>query len=141
MPWEINEDKITPELIEKYGRPLANKKDIELALNNETLLAPDSAKADATHYQRLGFQCGCTSVMHPMNGDWRAKLVLSAAGEKFLYSCQQMDIYVFFQVKAKWIVNHYTSPLWLVDGELFREHAQEIIKKHKNYNNIKDLIT
>lgn len=136
MPWEFDVDKIPPETIKKHGRPLTNKKDIELALNNETLLAPDSAKADATHYQRLGFQCICKLDMHPMNEDWRSKLVLSAAGEKFLYLCEQMDVYVFFQVKAKWIVNHYTSPLWFVDGDLFRKYSEEILKKHKNYNDL-----
>jgi hypothetical protein len=45
-------------------------------------------------------------------------------------------VYVFFQVKAKWIVNHYTSPLWFVDGDLFRKYSEEILKKHKNYNDL-----
>jgi hypothetical protein len=137
MPWEIDEKHITPEVIKKHGTPLIKKKDIEVALNSETLLAPDSAKADATHYQRLGFQCICKEDFHPMNEDWRAKLVLSALGEKFLYCCETMDCFIFFQVKAKWIVNHYTSPLWFVHGKLFREHSKEILKKHKNYNDIK----
>ena len=46
-------------------------------------------------------------------------------------------IYIFFQVKAKWLVNHYCSPIWFVDGDLFDKFAGDILKKHKNYEDIK----
>lgn len=136
MPWVIDESKITPEVIEKHGRPLLNKKDLESALNKETFLKPDSAKADETHYQRLGFQCLCNADMHPMNGDFRVKLILSAKGEKFLYKCTGGGQYIFFQVKAKFLVKHFCSPIWFVDAELFEKNFGEIIKKHMNYKDI-----
>ena len=136
MAWEIDPDSVTPELVEKFGRPLLNEEDIASALNDETLLTPGSPKADETHYQGLGFQCTCKADMHPMNGDYRVRLTMSAKGEKFLYNCISMGIYVFFQVKAKWLVNHYTSPIWFVDGHLFEKHKDKILKKHKNYNDL-----
>ena len=84
MPWEFDESQLTPELLEKHGRPLLNEKDIESALNDENFLKPGSAKADQTHYQKLGFQCLCNADMHAMNDDFRVNLILSASGEKFL---------------------------------------------------------
>jgi len=137
MPWEMDPSQVTPELVEKHGRPLMNEKEIASALNAETLLAPGSAKADETHYQRLGFQCVCNADLHAMNDDYKARLIMSAKGEKFLYKCIAMGIYIFFQVKAKWLVNHYTSPIWFVDAELFEKYSDEILKKHKNYKDIK----
>jgi hypothetical protein len=74
--------------------------------------------------------------MHPMNGDYRVKLVLSAKGERFLYNCIGSGTYIFFQVKAKWLVNHYCSPIWVVQGDLFEKNIAEILKKHINYNDI-----
>lgn len=137
MAWEFDKNKFTPEIIKKHGRPLFNKEDLEIALNEETFLKQGSPKADQTHYQQLGFQCMCRADMHAMNGDFRTNLVLSASDEKFLYKCTAMGIYVFFQVKAKWLVNHYCSPIWFVDGDLFDKHAGEILKKHKNYKDLK----
>ena len=137
MPWEFDESQLTPELLEKHGRPLLNEKDIESALNDENFLKLGSAKADQTHYQKLGFQCLCNADMHAMNDDFRVNLILSASGEKFLYKCTAMGIYIFFQVKAKWLVNHYCSPIWFVDGDLFDKYAADILKKHKNYKDIK----
>ena len=135
MPWEIDEMALEPENIEKYGRPLRNEEEIKKALNDETFLNPNSAKADATHYKQLGFQCYCNEQMHPMNEDFRAKLILSATGERFLYHCISMGMYVFFRVKNVLLV-HSCVPIWYVDGHLFESCFGEILKKHKNYKDI-----
>ena len=132
----MDENTISPEIIEKYGRPINTKSELSSALNEEILLNPRSPKAYQTHYQSLGFQCVCTAEMHPMNGDYRVKLVLSAKGERFLYKCISSGTYIFFQVKAKWLVNHYCSPIWVVQGDLFDKNISEILKEHRNYNDI-----
>tara|TARA_B100000674_G_C37411888_1_gene721090 strand:+ start:95 stop:520 length:426 start_codon:yes stop_codon:yes gene_type:complete len=139
LPYVIDKNQITPEIIKKHGEPIFNQKDLASALFKETFLKPGSPKADQTHYQRLGFQCLCNAHptgMHPMNEDFMVKLILSASGEKFLYKCSNIGYYIFFQVKAKFLVNHYCSPIWFCEEGLFEKEAGEILKRHKNYNDI-----
>jgi len=131
IPWEIGE--MTPEQIKKHGRPLRNEKDLKEALEVEELMMHDALNTDG--YKNLGFQC--QEEMHSLNDSFYAAKILCAKPVKFLYLCKSTNMLVFFEVKGA--LSQKCYPIWFMTQELFSEHAEKIIKEHKNYNDLKKM--